>query len=333
MARVFISHSSADNAEAETFAAWLTENGWDDYFLDFHRTKGLNPGERWQEALKAAADRCEAVVFLISPAWRDSKWCLAEYLLAKSLGKTIFGVLIKHTPIDSLPTEMTTEWQLADWTQNIDDGKARLKYGLEQAGLAPSTFAWPPEDDPNRAPYRGLAPLEAEDAAVMFGREADIIRGLDTLRQVRNDGQDRFMTILGASGAGKSSFLRAGLWPRLKRDTRHFYPLPIIRPGRLPLTGNTGLAACLEQALAIAGAPQARASIADAIRSGGAVALREILETIQQATKPTLDDENQLLPTLVIALDQAEELFVADRSEEAGIVLSAIAAIAGVPRG
>lgn len=58
--------------------------------------------------------RCEAVVFLISPVWRDSRWCLAEFLLAKQLGKTIFGVLIEATPLESLPPEMTAEWQLCD---------------------------------------------------------------------------------------------------------------------------------------------------------------------------------------------------------------------------
>jgi hypothetical protein len=51
--------------------------------------------------------------------------------------------------------------------------------------------------------------------------------------------------ILGASGAGKSSFLRAGLLPRLNRDDRNFLPLPIIRPGRAVLTGETGLARSL----------------------------------------------------------------------------------------
>lgn len=29
-----------------------------------------------------------------------------------------------------------------------------------------------PPNDPERAPYRGLKPLEAENAAVLFGREA-----------------------------------------------------------------------------------------------------------------------------------------------------------------
>jgi hypothetical protein len=52
-------------------------------------------GERWQEALKAAADRCEVVLFLVSPAWTESKWCLAEFLMAKTLHKRIFGLLVE----------------------------------------------------------------------------------------------------------------------------------------------------------------------------------------------------------------------------------------------
>jgi len=44
------------------------ENGWDDYFLDVSPQRDLVPGEHWQEALKSAGDRCEAVLFLISRA-------------------------------------------------------------------------------------------------------------------------------------------------------------------------------------------------------------------------------------------------------------------------
>jgi len=69
MARLFISHSSANNAAAIALRDWLAEHGWDDVFLDIDPERGLVAGQRWQEALKAAADRCEAVLFLVSPAW------------------------------------------------------------------------------------------------------------------------------------------------------------------------------------------------------------------------------------------------------------------------
>ena len=53
---------------------------------------------------------------------------------------------------------------------------------------------------------------------VFFGRDAQIVRGLDEIRRLTRTGVSRMFVILGASGSGKSSFLRAGLWPRLTGD-------------------------------------------------------------------------------------------------------------------
>ena len=39
---------------------------------------------------------------------------LAEFLLAKSLNKRIFGVIVAPTPLTDLPSELTAEWQLAE---------------------------------------------------------------------------------------------------------------------------------------------------------------------------------------------------------------------------
>ena len=62
------------------------------------------------------------------------------------------------------------------------------------------------------------------DAAVFFGRDAEIVLGLDALRGMRATGVTSLFVVLGPSGAGKSSFLRAGLLPRLRRDDRRFLP-------------------------------------------------------------------------------------------------------------
>jgi putative ribosome biogenesis GTPase RsgA len=56
-----------------------------------------------------------------------------------------------------------------------------------------------------------------------------VIEAIDHLRGFREALPPRLLVILGASGAGKSSFLRAGLFPRLKRDNQAFLPLPIMR--------------------------------------------------------------------------------------------------------
>src|SRR6185436_18726466 len=121
-------------------------------------------------------------------------------------------------------------------------GLQRLLNGLRALGIGAEHFPWPPPNDPDRAPYRGWAPLEEVDAAVFFGRDAQTLRGLDVLHGMRSTGVESLFVVLGPSGAGKSSFLRAGLLPRLRRDDRQFVPLDIVRPERAVLTGEFGLA-------------------------------------------------------------------------------------------
>lgn len=338
MSRIFISHSTKNNAAALGIARWLEDLGCDDYFLDISPSRGLSPGERWLDALKAAADRCEAVLFLVSPAWRTSTMCLTEFYLAKQLGKTIFGVLIEPTPFEELPKELTSEWQLCDlirgaarWTRIVSDdphvlpveisfgevGLRKLQLGLEKAGVAATTFAWPPPRDPDRAPYRGLKPLEAADAAIFFGRDATIVRALDKLRQLREVGEP-MLAILGASGSGKSSFLRAGIWPRLARDDRHFLPLPVIRPGTASISGAAGMVASLEAAFRDRGRPLARAAIRARLEEPhGFNALMGELRDIATARLET----GAHPPTIVVSIDQAEELLAAEGRDESDRLL------------
>jgi WD40 repeat protein len=350
MARIFLSHSSTDEREAVGLQRWLADNGWDDVFLDVDPERGLAAGERWQEALRKAADRCEAVVFIVSPAWAKSKWCLAEFLLAKSLHKQIFGVILKEVLLDELPKEMTSEWQLCQLTgpgpketikfhhrdaehtvELLSDGLKRLKTGLQKAGLSADFFHWPPKDDPKRSPYRGLAPLDVADAAVFFGRDVEILRGLDVLRGLRDSPDKRLFVILGASGTGKSSFLRAGLLPRLARDDRHFLPLGVVRPETAPISGDRGLAQALHQTMKGLGLPaNTPGDLKERLKAGPAE-FAAILRTIQEAARARLvrsaDEAAQPMPTLVLPIDQAEELFNADAGVEAHQFLALIAEI------
>jgi hypothetical protein len=343
MSKIFISHSSANNAAALAVAQYLSEGGWY-YFLDITRDRGLIAGERWQQALKAAADRCEAVLFLISPAWQASRWCLAEFLLAKQLGKTIFGVLIEAAQFDAIPPEMTAEWQLCDLVAGTtrrsfqvsqepivpasevsfsEDGLARLKIGLQRVGLDASHFDWPPQSDPDRAPYRGLKALDAEDAAIFFGRDGAVVRGLDALRTMQDRGVDQSFVILGASGAGKSSFLRAGLLPRIRRDDARFISLPVIRPERAVLSGATGLAAALERAFKDREAGRSRAAIGQALQQQGG--LDDLLAQLNVRQPDVYGDRPT--PMVVIPIDQGEELFAAEAGPEASRFLEMLAQV------
>ena len=118
---------------------------------------------------------------------------------------------------------------------------------------------------------------------MFFGRDAQLVTGLDQLRGMRESNVHTLFVILAPSGAGKSSFLRAGLLPRLRRDDRQFVVLDIVRPERKVLTGTNGLAQSIWATGDRMGVPQPplaevkRACLEDAGRLGA------MLSDIQQA--------------------------------------------------
>ena len=231
VASIFISHSSRDNEQAVKVRDWLVANGWQDIFLDLDPKRGIVAGQRWKDALQQAAHRCELVLALVSPAWLASGWCKSEVDAARLMGKKIIVALIGADKA-AVPPDLTDE----QWIDLLGDpaGHRRLREGLKRAGLDPSTFALPP----GRRPYPGFAYFEEGDAAIFFGRDAQIVRALDRMRGLVRVGVDRMLVILGASGSGKSSFLRAGLRPRLQRDDRAWLTLPVIRPERAVISGE-----------------------------------------------------------------------------------------------
>lgn len=66
----------------------------------------------------------------------------------------------------------------------------------------------------HESPFRGLQAFEYEHAPVFFGRTAAITDMLGALR-MQSRGTGAFLLVLGASGSGKSSVVRAGLLPVL----------------------------------------------------------------------------------------------------------------------
>ncbi len=82
---------------------------------------------------------------------------------------------------------------------------------------------------PGIAPYKGLLFFDESDADLFFGREALTARLVEHVMDLAEDSSSRFrfLAVVGASGSGKSSLVRAGLAVALKRagwDTRVFTP-------------------------------------------------------------------------------------------------------------
>ncbi len=84
------------------------------------------------------------------------------------------------------------------------------------------------------APYVGLRPFEEKDALLFFGREAHV---RDLFAKLEH--QQRFIAVIGASGSGKSSLVRAGLIPALHRgalaSAGYRWKVHITKPGDTPL--------------------------------------------------------------------------------------------------
>ena len=88
----------------------------------------------------------------------------------------------------------------------------------------------------DESPYPGLTAFQESDANRFFGRKQDIAATVAKLRDTPLVG------VVGPSGVGKSSFVRAGVVPALK-SSGEAWEVMIVRPGRYPLSA---LASTLE---------------------------------------------------------------------------------------
>ena len=89
------------------------------------------------------------------------------------------------------------------------------------------------EIQPQSNPFPGLRAFFAEEDYLFFGREEQVNELLSRLRQ------HRFLSVLGASGSGKSSLVRAGMLPALEggamTSAGSFWEIGVMRPGGNPI--------------------------------------------------------------------------------------------------
>src|SRR4030095_9790453 len=103
-------------------------------------------------------------------------------------------------------------------------------------------------------------------------------------------------------------------------------PLPVVRPERAVISGETGLVAGLEPAFTTAGLALRRAEIRAAVSSGGGETAALLARLAEAARPPQLDaPERPPAPAIVVAVDQGEELFLAEGRSEADAFLALLA--------
>jgi WD40 repeat protein/transcriptional regulator with XRE-family HTH domain len=84
---------------------------------------------------------------------------------------------------------------------------------------------------PGLAPYKGLLFFDQSDSEFFFGREILTAHLVDRVSELTRDSSSRFLAVVGASGSGKSSLVRAGLAVALKQAG---WDVQIFTPGTDP---------------------------------------------------------------------------------------------------
>ena len=131
-----------------------------------------------------------------------------------------------------------------------------------------------------RNPYKGLQAFEEGDKDLFYGRE----RVIEELKQKVTE--NNLIVVTGVSGTGKSSVVKAGLIPELRKQG--YNVLPVLRPGKTPTTS-------LENAIN-------KSKIFDAEIS--------IPGNMNAIMKKLMDEKNALV------IDQFEELFTQCKEEK-----------------
>ena len=321
MATIFLSHSSKDNELAETLVAWLTANGFDDLFVDY---KHIRVGDKWAEALRAAQASCRVVLFLVTPSWLASDECWGEFMASWYAGRRLMALFaLPPSALDEVQQHRLDKVRREDQGADLTAAGAPealaldahpsvaepLKAGLRaagalaRAGLDPYAFEIDRQAKPD--PFPGLDSFgdTDADAAVFFGRGPDIAQCLEDLREMRAMGDRRAYAIQGASGSGKSSLLRAGILPRLRRE-RGWLALRTFRPGTDPLFN---FAEALSRTLEGYGQHAASGEIRDLLFAAWTRG-QDLRGQLDAVVSPLRQHAGRPDATVLIAMDQGEEL-------------------------
>jgi|GEM_PF-1076114 len=215
---VFVSYSRIDIEFVRRFTRDLQSGGINVWIDQIGLTAGT---PNWDRALREAVRGSIAFLLIASPASRESNYVADEITLARMYTRPIYPIwALGEQFIDSIPMGMGR-------TQYIDArGEAAYVTAITVAveavrGVKPELRV--PEIAPLKKdtlkpyqianPYKGLEAFRAADRELFFGRTTlvgEMVKALQTF--------PRFMSVLGASGSGKSSVIMAGLLPALQDD-------------------------------------------------------------------------------------------------------------------
>jgi energy-coupling factor transporter ATP-binding protein EcfA2 len=225
VARVFISHASADRECARQLREWLVAEHHT-VFLDQDPGDGIGVGEEWEQRLHKQLRLADAVVCVVTPAFLASTWCNYEVGYARSRGSRLLPVLAEPGVVHPL----LRSHQHTDLTWDPDMARADLLAALRRIDTGGGA-GWPD----NRCPFPGLRPLDTDWHQAFFGRSEEVHQLTELLPSLAEHANGAVLLVMGPSGCGKSSLVRAGLLP-VMADEPGWRVLSPILPGIDPVT-------------------------------------------------------------------------------------------------
>ena len=231
---VFLSYNRADQDTVHRIAERLRGEGLEPW-LD---TWALMPGQSWQEGIVDGLSASSTCAVVVGPSglgdWAREELAVAHDRAAKDHAFRLFLVLLPDAPEITDPRlaflRMRT-W--VDLRAGAADPEALQDLVSAVTGAARTSPAAGDDIDPAASPYRGLASFEEDHAEYFFGREDDTSRVIELLRE------SRFVAVMGASGTGKSSLVRAGVVRALRSGRvpgSDAWEIRVFTPGARPLT-------------------------------------------------------------------------------------------------
>jgi tetratricopeptide (TPR) repeat protein/KaiC/GvpD/RAD55 family RecA-like ATPase len=296
---LFISYHSLDHAAVELVANALRQRGLRPYLDRWY----LIPGRSWLDTLEKSLADCNGAAIFLGPhgmgRWQQRE---KELALDRQTGNPNFFVI----PVLLAGADPALGFlSLNHW---VDLRGGPSSEAIET--LVCAALGQPPGPELTErlaatiagvCPYRGLRPFREEDEPFFCGRESfsDMLVGAVERRSL--------VAVVGASGSGKSSVVRAGLIPRLRRKTDRVWEIATMSPQERPFYSlSTSLHPLLEPELSEVERLRETEKLADAL-SHGEIKLRSVISRIL-AKQPGTD-------RLLLVVDQWEELYTLCRND------------------
>ena len=229
---VFLSYHWRDHAYVEALAKRLREQNIT-VFLDRWY---LTPGQSWPKALETTLANCRSVAVCIGQGemgpWqqREQYLALERQVAAERRGQT-FPVIPVILPGAEPPLGFLSQQTWVDFRARVDEPVllSTLVNAIHGKPPGPGSQNAVRETRATICPYRGLLYFREEDAPFFFGREAAVTQLANAIQQ------HNFVAVVGASGSGKSSVVRAGLVPELRKSHDRVWEVVTMVPTDRPV--------------------------------------------------------------------------------------------------